>query len=434
MYRTVIPLIAVALSLPAHAQTSTTNLRSSSSTGGIAAPSPTRLTEGTAPISLDKALELTLLANPRLLGAQHEFQAIEATVLQASARPNPTPEFGVEDTRRDTRETTLQISQPLELGDKRARRVIAAERGRDASAADMRAATASVRSQVRIAFNEVLTAQEKVRLVQESLEVTERVTTTVAKRVQAGKISPVEETRARVAQANVRLELVRARSELASARKTLSGYWGNLVPQFDRADGNLDVLPDLPDWNDVLARLSSTPVLSRARIEVERRRALVAVEQSRRTPDVAIKIGMKRSEELGRNQVIFGIAVPLPLFDKNRGNVLESLRREDKASDDLIATETETYNELAQAYERLSTARQEAQSLAVDILPGARSAYAAAVKGFDFGKFAYFDVLDAQRTLIQARTQYLSALSAARRAAADMSGILGDARPANNEP
>lgn len=433
MYRPFIPLIAVALSLPAHAQTSKLIFSSSSTIGTTAAAGPTRLMEAPNPLSLDRALELALQANPRLLGAQHEYAAVEATVIQANARPNPTVEFGFQDTRKDTRETTLQLTQPLELGDKRARRVLAAERGQDASAADMRGIVARVLSEVRNAFNDVLTAQEKVKLAQDSLEVTERVTTTVAKRVQAGKISPVEETRARVAQANVQLELVRARSELATARKTLSAYWGNLVPRFELAEGNLDVLPNLPEWADVEAKLDGTPTLSRARIEVERRRALVQVEKSRRTPDIALTVGMKRNEELGRNQAIFGVSVPLPLFDKNRGNVLESLRREDKARDDLVATETETHNDLAQAYERLNTARQEAQSLAVDILPGARSAYEAAVKGFDFGKFAYFDVLDAQRTLIQARSQYLIALSAARRAAADMDGILGDATTTNNK-
>jgi cobalt-zinc-cadmium efflux system outer membrane protein len=433
MYRPFIPLIVVALSLPAHAQTSASTLSPLPSTVGAAPTSPTRLREPAAPLSLNRALELAFQANPQIHGARHEFEAVEATVLQANVRPNPTLELIVEDTRRDTRETTLQVSQPLEFGGKRARRVQAAERGRDASAEDLRAAMAKVRSGVTIAFNDVLTAQEKVKLAQESLEVAERVSTTVAKRVQAGKISPVEETRARVSQASVRLELARARSELASARKSLSAFWGNLTPQFELVVGDLEVLPELHDWAELSARLDSTPALSRARIEVERRRALVGVEQSRRTPDVAFTVGMKRSEELGRSQAVFGVAVPLPLFDRNRGNVLESLRREDKARDDLVATETSTHNELAEAYERLRTARQEAQSLATEILPGARSAYEAAVKGFDFGKFAYFDVLDAQRTLIQARTQYLSVLSAARRAAADIDGLLGDTSPANNK-
>lgn len=433
MYRPLIPLIVVALGLPVYAQTTTTNLSTSQPAGDGVGVSPSRMTESVAPLSLEKALELAFQVNPRLRGARHELEAVEATVLQASARPNPTLELSVEDTRRETRETTVQVSQPLELGGKRARRVLAAERGRDASASDLHTALVKLRADVTNAFNDVLTAQERVKLAQESFEVAERVTTTVAKRVQAGKVSPVEETRARVAQANVRLELVKAHSDLTVSRKALSGFWGNLSPQFDLAVGNLEVLPALPNWAELSARLDGTPAVSRARIELERRKAIAGVEQSRRTPDVAVTVGVKRNEELGRNQAVFGVQLPLPLFDRNRGNVLESLRREDAARDDLVATETETYNELAQAYEKLNTSRQEAESLAAEILPGARSAYEAAVKGFDFGKFGYFDVLDAQRTLIQARTQYLTALSAAHHAAADIDGILGNSAPANKK-
>ena len=142
MYRPFIPLVVVALSLPAHAQTSASTLSPLSSTDGAAATSPTRLREPAAPLSLNRALELAFQANPQIRGARHEFEAVDATVLQAHARPNPTLELIVEDTRRDTRETTLQVSQPLEFGGKRARRVQAAERGRDASAADLRAAMA----------------------------------------------------------------------------------------------------------------------------------------------------------------------------------------------------------------------------------------------------------------------------------------------------
>jgi outer membrane protein, heavy metal efflux system len=117
--------------------------------------------------------------------------------------------------------------------------------------------------------------------------------------------------------------------------------------------------------------------------------------------------------------------VPLPLFDRNRGNVLEALRRTDVAKDEFEVAETKTYNDLAQAYERLRVSRHEAQVLAAEILPGAQSAYDAAVKGFEFGKFAYFDVLDAQRTLIQSKADYLRAFSESHRAAADITRITG---------
>jgi cobalt-zinc-cadmium efflux system outer membrane protein len=55
-----------------------------------------------------------------------------------------------------------------------------------------------------------------------------------------------------------------------------------------------------------------------------------------------------------------------------------------------------------------------------DILPGAQSAFDAAVTGFELGKFGFIDVLDAQRTLFQSRAQYLSALSARYRSFADL--------------
>jgi cobalt-zinc-cadmium efflux system outer membrane protein len=60
-----------------------------------------------------------------------------------------------------------------------------------------------------------------------------------------------------------------------------------------------------------------------------------------------------------------------------------------------------------------------------EILPGARSAYEAASTGFDYGKFGFLDVLDAQRTLLQAQSHYLTTLADAHRAQAAITRILG---------
>lgn len=431
MYRPFIPLALVVLGLPAFAQTTTAVPEISTSRTAI--EGATLPDESAAALTLERAIALAMQANPQLAGARHEVQAIAGTVLQAGLRPNPVLDVGQVDTRRATRETTAQLSQTIELGGKRTSRVEAAERGQDAATAELRTRVADVRAAVTTAFNDVLTAQERVRLAQESLIVAGRVTNTVAKRVQAGKVSPVDETRARVAEANVRLDALKVDGELATARKTLTGFWGNLMPRFERALGKLDELPDLPNWNDLVAGLGTAPPISRARIEIERRKALLKLEQSRRTPDVTVAVGMKRSQELGINQAVFGLSIPLPLFDRNQGNVLEALRRVDKAGDEFAVTQTETHKELAQAYQELDTARQEAKSLSGEILPGAQSAYDAAVKGFDFGKFAYFDVLDAQRTMILAKSQYLRALQDARRAAANIDRLAGTTAPGTDQ-
>jgi cobalt-zinc-cadmium efflux system outer membrane protein len=398
MFRTCIPWALLALAWPVHAQTA----------------------NDTAPLTLAAALTLATQSNPQLASARHERQAIEGAVLQAGARPNPVLDMGVEDTRRDTRETTVTVSAPLELGGKRQRRIDAAERGLDAASADLRIRQAELTAGVTIAFTELLAAQERVQLARQAQDVAARVTTTVARRVQAGKVSPVDATRASVAEANVRLDTLKANAELAGARQTLAAFWGETRPGFDAAAGSLDVLPALPDWDTLVARAPQAPALARARAEVARRQALLRLEQSRRTPDVTVTVGMKRSAELGLNQAVFGVSVPLPLFDRNTGNVLEALRRTDQAGDALQATTTDTHTELAQAYQALQTARAEAQALSGEILPGAQSAWEAAVKGFDFGKFAYVDVLDAQRTLIAAKSAWLRALADAHRAAANL--------------
>lgn len=429
MYRFLLPLSLVAVGLPASAQTSPPT------TSGIesAQTYSNRVIEAAGPLTLEAALRIAQGANAELSAAQYELQAVGASVLQAGALPNPTLDVGVEDRRRETRETTVQLSQPIELGGKRTARVDAAVRARDAAIAELNAKRADIRATVITTFFDVLAAQERLRLAENSAELAKRATTVAARRVVAGKVSPVEVTKAKVAESSVRFELVQAKSELTSVRKRLAALWGNPSPRFERVEGQLDALPELPEGRELSRRLAASPALARARIEVDRRQALTQVERSRRIPDITLNMGVKRSEELGRNQAIVGVSIPLPFFDRNQGNILEALRRTDKARDELAATETRLDNALAQAFETLNVARQESGVLQQEVLPGAQSAYDAATKGYEAGKFNFLDVLDAQRTLLQAKSQYLRALSEAHRAAAEIDRILGASLQTNKK-
>ncbi|MFS2005455.1 TolC family protein [Duganella sp. CT11-25] len=381
--------------------------------------------EPAAPLTLQTALALAAGANSELSAARHEVQAVEGAVQQAGLSPNPSLSMERVDTRRDTRETTLQLSQPLELGGKRAARVQAAERGRDTATAELAVKQAQVHADVIAAYFAVLAAQEQLRLAREADELAQRAAAATGRRVVAGKVSPVEETRARVAASSVQLELMRAASTLATARKRLAGLWGNTAPRFERAEGAVDALPALPDQAALQQRLARSPAMALARSQLGRAQALAQVELSRRTPDVTLNIGSKRSEELGRTQAVFGVSVPLPFFDRNQGNVLESARRVDKARDELAATALRLDAELSQAREEFELALRQAHALRNDILPGAQSAYDAASTGFEYGKFGFLDVLDAQRTLLQAKSQYLNTLAEAHRAMAAIDRILG---------
>ena len=377
------------------------------------------------PFSLAKAIELALEGNPEVAAAKRQWEATEGQVLQGRLRPNPELAYSLEDTRSKTRTQSWQLNLPVELGGKRAARTKAAEKSREQAQAQLAELKATVRANVAAAYFDVLTAQERWVLARDSAALAKSSTDTVAKRVAAGKVSPVEESKARVAEAGVRVELAQAASEQRNALSRLFALLGRIDTPFTVLEGKAENLPSAPSLADLQPLISSSPGMVLARIEVDRRKALTALEQSKRVPDVTVSFGMQRSNETQRNVLLFGVSVPLPVFDRNQGNLLEALKLEDKARDELQAATVRLHSEVAQARERLSTITAEVQSLQQDVLPGAKSAYDAATIGFENGKFNFLEVLDAQRTYFTAKSQYLKALGEAHRAAADIDRLLG---------
>ncbi len=381
--------------------------------------------EAPGPLTFERAVELAAAGNFTLSAAQKEVDANEGAIMQARVIPNPEIAATVEDTRKESRTTTGQISIPLELGGKRSARISAAEKGRELAQAQLSVTRAEVRSNVISAFFAVLIAQERIKLASGSVDIAKKGSVAAARRVAAGKISPVEETKAKVEQANAELELDNANAELRSARTALAALWGNSVPQFTEAQGNLDTLPARPGLSELLIELEHSPLVLADQIELDRRQALVGVERSRQYPDVTVSVGAKRDNSANRNMAVLGVSIPLPIFDRNQGNLYEALRRADKAQDELLANRVRLTTEMQQASTELTVSRQSAQTLKTTILPASEQAYNAAVRGFDAGKFNFLDVLDAQRTLFQARIRYLDVLAKLYQSTTTIDRLLG---------
>ena len=379
-----------------------------------------------APLTLGAAIERAFQYNPGLRAAQQDIDIARGQRIQAGKLPNPEVSYLREGQQKDRRTTTVQLNQEIELGGKRGARIASADRERDVAFADVATYRANLRADVVTAFFDVLAAQERLALAQASRDLSLRVTGAASRRVIAGKISPVEETRARVAEASTKIELSQATNELALARQRLGATWGNKLGDADLVEAPPSPVGAHPSTADLLAHLPGSPQLMRARLEVQRQMALTDIERSRRVPNLTLSIGSKRDEQVGIRQTVVGLAIPLPLFDRNQGNVLSALGRTHKARDELAVVETKLSVELTQASLRLESARGELVVLRSEILPGAQSAYEAATKGFELGKFAFLDVLDAQRTLNQAKSQYVRALAESHRATADIERIVGN--------
>lgn len=376
-------------------------------------------------LTLEQAQALAASKSFAVTAAQREVDANDGAVRQAGAWRNPELNASVEDTQRATRTTTATVDFPIELGGKRAARLSVADRARELAQVELGNVRAGLRADVVRAFFGVLVAQERVALTRNSAELAARGADAVGKRVAAGKVTPVDETRARVDQANAQLEATEATAELQSARQTLAALWGDAEPLFGGVQGDIELMPARAPVPELAKELDASPGLLTSRIEVDRRRALVDVERSKGVPDLTVSIGAKRDNEVGRTQAIVGISIPLPFFDRNQGATYEALKRAEKASDEHQAARIRVLTELQQASNQLGVASASARTLKSTVLPAAQQAYDAATKGFEAGKFGFLDVIDAQRSLLQARARYLTALSTSNQAATAIDRLLG---------
>ena len=383
------------------------------------------LTEPPKLLRLEVALGLAMGANPEISVALREQEATEGARIQAGVRHNPYISSEIQDTRSDTQQITLQFNQEIELGNKRESRLALADILHTKATAELDALKATIHANTVNAFYEVLVAQERLALSKSSFEVANAAVNAATKRVNAGKSSPVEETKSNIAASSAKIELNQSNSQLNSARKRLSALWGNPFPVFEQAYGDVENIPLVPSFENLLALLENAPAIVIANLEVSARGGSIKLARSQSTPNITISAGIVNNQQLGLNQAILGLSVPIPLFDRNQGNVQEAVSLQYKAQDELIALKTQLATKLAGEHERLSVARLSAISLREEILPGAQNAFEAANKGFNAGKFNFLDVLDAQRTLFQAKSQYIQVLLDAHQAIAEIESILG---------
>ncbi|OIJ42443.1 TolC family protein [Massilia timonae] len=385
-----------------------------------------------APLTLEAAIDLALRANPTLRAAGSEVAAQEGALAQAGALPNPELELLREGEGSSSRTTTATLNIAIELGGKRAARVEAARQEGALAAIALEAERDKVRADAAAAFHDVVAAQERERMARELVALAGRALAAAGKRVEAGTLSPVEETRARVAQGSARIEALQAGRDLEGARIRLAALWGGDARQLSIHAPQAAALPPAAPLDQLLAQLDRSPAMRHARAQVGQREALARLERARRTPDVNVIVGAQREGPDTRNRAVLGLSVPLPLFNRNDGAVLDALRRVDKARDQQDAEGVRLRAELAQAHARLTAALAECALISTEILPGAEDAERSANRGFELGKFGLIDVLDAQRVLAQSKNQYLNAVAESHRAAADIARLLGHAAVQEN--
>jgi len=369
-------------------------------------------------LTLRDVVHLMLQNNPELASFAKEVRVLEGVKIQAGKFRNPELAIESEDINANTRPntraaqfTTIRFSQLIELGGKRSARINAASIGQELADKNYESKRLELIARVANMFTKVLAGQEQLRLVKESMQLAQKVVNSATKRVEAGKAPPIEETKAKVAFSTIGIELEQTRRDLVAARKQLSLLWGNPSPQFRKVLGDLESRVVIPSFEVLEQRIHKNPMVLYSIKNVEQHEALLEIEKLRRIPDITIGAGVRRYTQADETTAIVNVSIPIPLFDLNQGNLQAAHQRVGKAIDEQSATDLQLRSKLTGAYESLLAAQNEIKVLNDEVLPGARSSFDIANKGYELGRFSFLEMLDAQRTLFQNQVLYIRALA-----------------------
>ena len=391
-------------------------------------------------LSLQDVLK-RISTSPTLQAAAKNIEIHDGLAEQANLLPNPdiaidVENFAGEDALKglDSAETTIAVSQLLELGGKRTARKGIANHEKSLAEWDFQIQSQNLRLETMKAFYALLAVQERLNQSTQLTVLAEQTYRTVADRVEAGKVSPVQELRARIELNLAKIAGKTLQRQLIQARQDLSSLWGDPEPDFDVAIGSFESLREPPTWEELQVALLNTPEVKRWEAELARNNSNLDLARANSIPDVTLSFGIRNYQQTNSNAFVAGMEIPLSIFDRNQGGrkaaqseVSQSISLRDAAIAKLASDLQSNYQELMATYLQALTIKQ-------DVMPLAEQANEAAQIGYQEGKFNFLDALDAQRTLFDVKAQYVDAFSAyheARLNVMRMAGRLNDVQQTN---
>ncbi len=396
-----------------------------------------------------QAVAAALARSPALRGAAASRQAVRGDALTAPLRPNPEASVVVENfgglggrgnyRGGRTAETTLGISQRVELGGKRTARIALAVLNGDLAGLDYEAARLDLAREVVSALADAEAASRVVGVERDRARLAAETVRIARGRVEAGREPLLQARRAEVSYATADVAVDRARREAETALRALAVLIG--VPRVDLAPRqpwfeDIGPMPPPPPPGGPARRLAANPDFARLEAVVAQQRANLSLQQANAIPDVTLQGHVRRFEEGRETAFIFGASIPLPVNNRNQGGIARARAELSRAETDAERGQLTLDTALATAGQRMEQAWRAARTLRA-ALPAAEEAARLATGGFAEGKFTFLEVSDAQKALSDTRAQLNDALREfhARRAeAARLSGQEPGVPPAGRIP
>lgn len=390
--------------------------------GPIAPSVPPEVRTGPLPavLTLAQALDEAETRSPALAAARADVEAARGRLRQSRFRFNPILSVEVENFAGtgpyagfNGTETTASVNQRLDLGGRRRARMTLAEAELAAQEYRFAIARAELGQQVRNLFAFGVAARDNLALARENEARARELSRIARELVDAGKEPPLRGMRADAALAQATAALRAAEAEEVNARRSLAALFGVDVPPAELSGSDLLAPP---------ANVDAMATLDVRLAEAERVIADAQLRQARAEGrlDPSVGVGVRQLRQTGDRALIASLSVPLPVFDRNQGNIAAARSGIQSAEARRNSVLANTQAEIANARSALAAAEARVIALEGSGIGQAREALRLAQLSYRAGKSSLLELLDAQQAYASTQAE----LIAARRARAEAQATL----------
>ena len=373
--------------------------------------------------TLEGIVQLALEHNPTMAGAQGFIDQQRGQQTLAGSYPNPTVtgNTGVGEIRDAGRaqireslaresltEYNATIGQPLEWPGMRAARQRAADAGVATANSGLTETRLNLIAQVKVAFYDLLLAQQDAGLARQNLDIVDGVARIVKARVKSGEAPQFEAIKAEVEVLKARQQLARADNSVRINRVVVDTYTGGVLGLSYSVNGEFVGIPKGIHVDPLMARmLDQHPTIQRLLQSVEQSEWKLEFERQSRVPNVTVNGSYWR--EIGREAWQGGLSVPIPTWYRRQGEIASALGTKRREEAELLRARNELVRAVHQHYQDVRTTAELIEVFDKGLLKQAQEALRLAQFSFQQGASSLLEVFDAQRVQRQIQMDYVQA-------------------------
>jgi len=371
-------------------------------------------------LSLDDAVAVFLRQNLDLLMAKFGIESAKGQQITARLFPNPVASIGTLSaftqgrTMGNSGAVIAQVQQLFELAGKRGYRIESAAFGTQSAEAAFEDAVRQLGFTVKDAYHRIQLAQRRLTLAEENRDRFSRILEINTIRFKKGYIAEVDLIRIRLQFIDFQSQVIQAIQESETARADLR----QLLRLSPAAQLELTSEFEYKRIDPDIGRLRTVALEARADVRMKRflfsqREADLKLAMAYRIPDVTVGGGYSVQGPKGPDnpgQVALSVGVPLPLFNRNQGGIVQAEVAVQSAEADLNKTLNQVENEVDVAYKNLLQSRRLVEAFLGGVLDDARSTLTIVERAYERGGATILDLLDAARTSRTIQQNYFEAL------------------------